>query len=70
MTNKKELELLKQVQQNISDKNNEVLSSEGGDQIIASERDAEIFFNALLNPSEPNDALKKAAEDYKNGFRD
>lgn len=33
--------------------------------ILASKRDQEIFFNALLNPSEPNEALKKAAKRYK-----
>ena len=29
------------------------------------ENDAEIFFNELENPSEPNEALKKAATRYK-----
>jgi uncharacterized protein (DUF1778 family) len=34
--------------------------------IISSKRDAEIFFNELVKPSKPNEALKKAAERYKN----
>lgn len=33
--------------------------------ILASQRDSEIFFNALVNPSNPNDALMSAAERYK-----
>ncbi|OKS84560.1 type II toxin-antitoxin system TacA family antitoxin [Mucilaginibacter polytrichastri] len=33
--------------------------------IIASEKDREIFFNALMNPSGPNQKLKDAAEKYK-----
>ena len=33
--------------------------------IIASNKDKDIFFNELLNPSEPNKALKDAAAKYK-----
>ena len=33
--------------------------------ILASQRDNEIFFNALVNPPEPNDALTSAAIQYK-----
>ncbi len=33
--------------------------------IIASERDSEIFFNALTEPDIPNKKLSKAAEVYK-----
>lgn len=33
--------------------------------ILASERDRDIFFEALMNPAEPNDALKNAAAKYK-----
>ncbi len=33
--------------------------------IIASERDKEIFFDALMNPKEPNEALKAAADRLK-----
>lgn len=34
-------------------------------QILASEKDQEIFFKALLNTTEPNTALKKASEEFK-----
>jgi len=34
--------------------------------IIASERDSEIFFSAVLKASEPNEELIKAAKAYKN----
>ena len=33
--------------------------------ILASDRDKNIFFNALLNTVEPNEALQKAAKAYK-----
>lgn len=35
------------------------------EQITLSQRDSEIFVNALLNPREPNSKLKKAAKHYK-----
>ncbi len=35
------------------------------EQIIASQRDRDIFFNALLHPEKPNKALRFAAEEYK-----
>jgi uncharacterized protein (DUF1778 family) len=35
------------------------------EQILASEEDREVFFNAVLNPPEPNDKLQKAVKDYK-----
>jgi hypothetical protein len=34
------------------------------DEIILSEKDAEIFVDALVNPAEPNEKLKEAAESY------
>lgn len=34
-------------------------------EIIASERDGEVFARAIIEPAEPNDALKNAAEKYK-----
>jgi uncharacterized protein (DUF1778 family) len=34
-------------------------------QILASNRDKEIFFKELLNPSKPNKSLKEAAARYK-----
>jgi len=33
--------------------------------LLASERDKEIFFNAIMNPPEPNDELIAANERYK-----
>jgi uncharacterized protein (DUF1778 family) len=33
--------------------------------IIASERDRKVFFDAVFGEIEPNDKLKKAAEQYK-----
>ena len=33
--------------------------------ILASEKDREIFFNALVNPGGPNQKLRDAAERYK-----
>jgi uncharacterized protein (DUF1778 family) len=35
------------------------------ERIIASKRDAEIFFNAIMNPGLPNEALRLAVEEYK-----
>jgi len=34
-------------------------------QILASEKDREVFFYALLHPKKPNALLKKAADRYK-----
>jgi uncharacterized protein (DUF1778 family) len=34
-------------------------------EILASERDRQIFFDALLNPASPNAALKAAADEYR-----
>lgn len=33
--------------------------------LFASERDRKIFFDEMMNPSEPNEALKQAAKRYK-----
>jgi uncharacterized protein (DUF1778 family) len=33
--------------------------------ILASKKDQEIFFSAIMNPDEPNSELKEAAERYK-----
>lgn len=33
-------------------------------QIIASEKDQKLFFNAIINPPEPNKNLLKAAKNY------
>jgi len=34
------------------------------DMIIASERDAKIFFEAVFNPAKPNQALKEAVKNH------
>ena len=34
------------------------------EQIIASERDSQLFFEAIVNPQKPSKTLKKALEDY------
>jgi len=34
------------------------------EQIIASERDSEIFFDAITNPQKPSETLKNALSDY------
>lgn len=33
--------------------------------ILASHKDSELFFNALLNPPKPNEALKSALRQYR-----
>jgi hypothetical protein len=38
--------------------------------ILSSEKDAEIFFNEIQNPSEPNEELLQAAEKYKKEMED
>ena len=35
------------------------------EQIIASERDSKIFFDAITKAQNPNEALSKAVDDYK-----
>lgn len=37
-------------------------------QILASKKDQEIFFDALLNPSKPNETLKKAMQKFNKEF--
>ena len=37
-------------------------------QILSSKRDATVFFNALMDPPEPNDALKAAHSFYRKKF--
>lgn len=34
------------------------------EQIIASERDSQVFFDAITNPKKPSKTLKNALEDY------
>lgn len=39
-------------------------------QILATERDRELFFDTIENPREPNEALKKAYKNRRNFFTD
>ena len=41
---------------------------EDHNKILASKRDQEIFFNALLNPDKPNENLKNAMAKYSETF--
>ncbi len=34
------------------------------EEILSSQRDREIFFDTLMNPPEPNEALQKVAEEF------
>ena len=38
-------------------------------QVIVSQNDNEIFFNALMNPDEPKDTLLSAAEDFNESIK-
>ena len=37
--------------------------------LLASKKDRELFFNALLNPPKPTDKLKAAAKRYKQSLK-
>jgi uncharacterized protein (DUF1778 family) len=39
------------------------------EQIIASEKDSQIFFDAITNPQKPSNALKKAVDEYNDFFQ-
>ena len=39
------------------------------EQIISSQKDSDVFFEAIINPPKPNKALRKAAEEYKKLFQ-
>jgi uncharacterized protein (DUF1778 family) len=47
----------------IQDKAKEII--EENEQILASQRDATIFFEAITAPAKPNKALKQAWKDYQ-----
>jgi uncharacterized protein (DUF1778 family) len=38
------------------------------EQIIANQLDSDVFFDAILNPRKPNEALKKALEKFKKTY--
>lgn len=48
------------------EKANEIISEK--ERIIASHKDSEIFFNAVMNPEAPNQELTKAADEFKDLF--
>lgn len=47
----------------VQHKANEIIEEQ--EQIIASEKDKEVFFDALLNPTEPNENLISATKKYR-----
>lgn len=47
----------------VQEKAKEIISER--ERVIASEKDSEIFFDALSNPTAPNEALTKAADEFK-----
>ncbi|MDB5154911.1 MAG: hypothetical protein JWR54_3662 [Mucilaginibacter sp.] len=47
----------------VQEKANEIIQEHNA--IIASEKDREIFFNAFMNPSGPNQKLRETAGRYK-----
>ena len=47
----------------VQEKAKEIISE--NERIIASQKDSEIFFNAVLNPKAPNSDLSKAADAFK-----
>lgn len=46
----------------VQEKAKEIINEK--EQIIVSERDSQIFFDAITNPKKPSKTLKKALEDY------
>jgi uncharacterized protein (DUF1778 family) len=47
----------------VHEKAKEIISE--SERVIASQRDSEIFFNALLDAQVPNEELSKAADEFK-----
>lgn len=52
---------------NINEKAKEIIKKR--EQIITSDRDSQIFFDAITNPKQPSESLKNALNDY-NAFTD
>lgn len=46
----------------VQDKAKEIISE--NEKIIASERDCQIFFDAITNPQKPSETLRRAVKDY------
>ena len=51
----------------VQDKARQII--EEHDKVLTSEKDKEIFFNALLSESEPNEALETAAKKYRDALK-
>lgn len=47
----------------VQEKAKEIISER--ERVIASQKDSEIFFDAIVNPTAPNEELSKAADDFK-----
>ena len=47
----------------VQEKAKEIISER--ERIVASQKDSEIFFEAVLNPKAPNTELSKAADEFK-----
>lgn len=47
----------------VQEKAKEIMSEK--ERILASQKDSEIFFNAIMNPIAPNKELSKAANEFK-----
>lgn len=47
----------------VQEKAKEIIAEK--EQIISSEKDSQIFFDAITNPQKPSETLKSALEDYK-----
>ena len=50
----------------VQEKAKEIISEH--ESIIASQKDSEVFFDAVMNPKAPNEALSKANEEFKSLF--
>ncbi len=50
----------------VHEKAKEIISER--ERVIASQKDSEIFFDAVLNPQTPNKELFKASEEFKSLF--
>lgn len=46
----------------MQEKANEIIGE--NEKVIASERDAQVFFDAITNPTNPSECLKNAVNDY------
>lgn len=47
----------------VQEKAKEIISEK--ERIVASQKDSEVFFNAIMNPEAPNDELSKASNEFK-----